>query len=86
MTDFKDQDEAVSGVIEFYREAGYSEALLTALTELLTKYIKGTINYDELALYFDVKLQAQSIYYDNAQVYLVMMNALLKLFEYNKHE
>ena len=86
MTDFKDQDEVVSSVIEFYREAGYDEALLTALTELLIQYTKDTINYDQLASYFDARLQAQSIYYVTAQLYLVMMNALLKLSEYSKDE
>jgi len=82
MTDFQNQHQAVSSVIEFYRSNGYEETVLTALKEMFIRYINDKTNYDELAVYFDQRLQANSIHYDSANVYLLMMNALLKVSEY----
>jgi hypothetical protein len=83
MTAFKNQDEAVSSVIEFYRGKDYSEPVLTALKELLVKTINGDTDYDALAVYFDSRLQAHGIHYDTANVYMLMMNALLNFSEYH---
>ncbi|HVX24764.1 MAG TPA: hypothetical protein VHB70_00375 [Parafilimonas sp.] len=82
MTAFKNQDEAVSNVIELYRGKDYSEPVLTALKELLVKKINESLHYDELAVYFDARLQAHGVHYDTANVYLLMMNALLSFSEY----
>jgi len=86
MTDSAQKDQAVSSVIEFYRANGHSEAVLTAIKELLIKSREHTQQYDTLAAYFDSRLQMQRIYYDTATVYVLMMNALLKFSEccYNK--
>ena len=84
MTDFQNQNPAVSSVIEFYRSNGYEETVLTALKEMLMKNIQHTNDYEQLAAYFDRSLQANGVHYDNANIYLLMMNALLKLSEYNK--
>ncbi|HEY2728214.1 MAG TPA: hypothetical protein VGI61_13645, partial [Parafilimonas sp.] len=78
MTDFKNQDQAVSSVIEFYRADGYEEAVLTALEEMLIKNAQYKNDYDELAIYFDQRLQVNGVHYDSANIYLLMMNALLK--------
>lgn len=86
MTAFKDQHEAVSSVIEFYRGKDYSEPVLTALKELLVKKINGDGNYDALAAYFDNRLQAQGVHYDSANVYLLMMKVLLAFSDYCKNE
>jgi hypothetical protein len=86
MTALKDQDEAVSSVIEFYRGKDYSESMLTALKELLVKKINGDGNYDALAAYFDKRLQAQGVHYDFANVYLLMMKVLLAFADYCKEE
>jgi len=84
MTDFKNQDQAVSSVIEFYRANGYEETVLTALEEMLIKNAQNKNNYDELAMYLDQRLQANGVHYDSANIYLLMMNALLKASEHNK--
>ena len=81
MTDFQNHNQAVSSVIEFYRSNGYEETVLTALKEMLIKHINDKTNYDELAVYFDKRLQANSVHYDSANIYLLMMNALLKISE-----
>lgn len=83
MTDFKNQDQAVSSVIEFYRANGYEETVLTALEEMLVKSTQHN-NYEELAMYLDQRLQAHGVHYDSANIYLLMMNALLKVFEYKE--
>jgi hypothetical protein len=82
MTDSKHEDQAVSSVIEFYRAGGHSDAVLTAIKELLIKSRQHTQQYDTLAAYFDTQLQIQGVYYDSANIYLLMMNALLKFSEY----
>ncbi len=83
MTDFQNQNQAVSSVIDFYRSNGYEETVLTALKEMLMKNIQHANDYEQLAAYFDQRLQANGIHYDSANVYLLMMNALLKASEYN---
>lgn len=82
MTAFKNHDQAVSSVIELYRSKEYSEQVLTALKELLTKKINDDPHYDELALYLDARLQAHGVHYDTANVYLLMMNALISFSEF----
>ena len=84
MTDFQNQHQAVSSVIEFYRSNGYEETVLTALKEMLMRNIQHKNDYEQLAMYFDQRLQANGIHYDTANVYLLMMNALLKVSEYNE--
>jgi hypothetical protein len=84
MTDFQNHNQAVSSVIEFYRSNGYEETVLTALKEMLMKNIQHKNDYEQLAMYFDQRLQANGIHYDTANVYLLMMNALLKVSEYNE--
>ena len=84
MTDFQNHNQAVSSVIEFYRSNGYEETVLTALKEMLMKNIQHKNDYEQLAAYFDQRLQANGIHYDSANVYLLMMNALLKVSEYNE--
>ena len=84
MTDFKNLNQAVSSVIEFYRSNGYEETVLTALKEMLMRNIQHKNDYEQLAMYFDQRLQANGIHYDTANVYLLMMNALLKVSEYNE--
>ena len=86
MTDFQNQHQAVSSVIEFYRSNGYEETVLTALKEMLVKHIQHRNNYDELAIFLDEKLQANGVHYDSANIYLLMMNALLKASEYNNEK
>ncbi|HYJ64927.1 MAG TPA: hypothetical protein VEV62_14370 [Parafilimonas sp.] len=86
MTDFKNLNQAVSSVIEFYRSNGYEETVLTALKEMLVKHIQHRNNYDELAIFLDEKLQANGVHYDSANIYLLMMNALLKASEYNNEK
>jgi len=86
MTDFKNLNQAVSSVIEFYRSNGYEETVLTALKEMLVKHIQHRNNYDELAIFLDEKLQANGVHYDSAKIYLLMMNALLKASEYNNEK
>ena len=86
MTDFKNLNQAVSSVIEFYRSNGYEETVLTALKEMLIKHIQHRNNYDELAIFLDEKLQANGVHYDSANIYLLMMNALLKASEYNNEK
>ena len=83
MTDFQNHNQAVSSVIEFYRSNGYEETVLTALKEMFIRYINDKTNYEQLAAYFDQRLQANGIHYDSANIYLLMMNALLKVSEYN---
>ena len=84
MTDFKKREEALNSVIEFYCEAGYNEGLIAAIMELLKKYQTDDASYDELAANFDTSLQEQNIYFDCAQLYAVMMKALLRFSEYEK--
>ena len=86
MTDFKNQNQAVSSVIEFYRSKGYEESVLTALKQMLFKSIQNNSNYEELAAYLDERLQANSVHYDSANVYLLMMNAVFKVSEYDINE
>ncbi len=86
MTDFKNQHQAVSSVIEFYRGNGYEETVLTALQEMLVKHLQHRNNYDELAIFLDERLQAKGVHYDSANIYLLMMNALLKASEYNNEK
>ena len=86
MTDFQNHNQAVSSVIEFYRSNGYEETVLTALKEMLVKHIQHRNNYDELAIFLDEKLQANGVHYDSANIYLLMMNALLKASEYNNEK
>ena len=86
MTAFKNQDQAVSSVIEIYRRNDYSESVLIALKELLIEKLNGTEHYDELALYFDNRLQANGVHYDTANVYRLMMNALLSFSEFCKED
>jgi hypothetical protein len=81
MTDSKHEDQAVSSVIEFYRAGGHSDAVLTAIKELLIKSRQHKQQYDILAAYFDTQLQMQGVYYDSASIYMLMMNALLKFSE-----
>jgi hypothetical protein len=85
MTEFKNQNQAVSSVIEFYRSKGYEETVLTALKQMLLKSISNG-NYEELAAYLDERLQANGLHYDSANVYLLMMNAVFKISEYNNNE
>lgn len=82
MTAFKNHDEAVSSVIEFFRGKDYSEPVLTALKELLIHSINGNKDYEALAAYFDSRLQIHGVHYDSANVYLLMMHALLNFSEY----
>ena len=86
MTDFQNQNQAVSSVIEFYRSNGYEETVLTALQEMLVKHMHHRNNYDELAIFLDERLQANGVHYDSANIYLLMMNALLKTSEYNNQK
>lgn len=81
MNDAKNQLQAVSIAIEFYREQGYDEAVLSALKKMFDEYLQTKLNYDELAVYFDEALQLNGVHYDNAKVYMIMMNALLKFKE-----
>lgn len=81
MSEAKNQLRAVSNAIEFYREQGYDAAVLSALQKMFAKYLQTKLNYDELAVYFDEALQLNGIHYDNAKVYMIMMNALLKFKE-----
>jgi hypothetical protein len=86
MTAFQNHDQAVSGVIELYRSKDYSESVLTALKELLMHSISGNTDYEALAAYFDKRLQVHGVHYDSANVYRLMMNALLAFFDYNERE
>jgi hypothetical protein len=79
MTDFQNQHQAVSSVIEFYRGKEYSEPVLTALRELLNKYLKGDERDEELAACLDTRLQQNGVHYDSANVYLLMMNVYLNI-------
>jgi hypothetical protein len=83
MTDFKNQNQAVSSVIEFYRSKGCEETVLTALKEMLVKNIQHKNTYDELAIFLDERLQKNGVHYDSANIYLLMMNAVLKVSEYD---
>ena len=82
MPDFTNQKEAIDSVIEFFSSKGYSEGLLAGIKELLIKYSSGNDVYDDLATYFDKRLQLQNIYYDYAKVYQLMMSAILLFSEY----
>jgi hypothetical protein len=82
VSDFEKYNQAISDVIEYYRENGYDEIELTGLRRMLLAHIDKNMKWDDAADFLLKYFETQGVKWEKGDVAVLATAAIFKLGEF----